>query len=111
MTKKNLIVALRIRPLSQKEETAAAGKPLSKIAKAIDDKTVMVYDPTEYFSGSRPREKIFEFDHVFGEKEAQEKIFSTCVKHQVDAVMNGFNATVFAYGATGVLINEYLNEL
>jgi kinesin family protein 18/19 len=55
----------------------------------------------EYFSGSRSREKIFEFDHVFGDLESQEKVFNTCVKQQVDAVMNGYNATVFAYGATG----------
>lgn len=60
-----------------------------------------LYYAAEYFSGSRPREKIFEFDHVFGDKETQEKVFTTCVKQQIDAVMNGYNATVFAYGATG----------
>ena len=60
-----------------------------------------IYYAAEYFSGSRPREKIFEFDHVFGDKETQEKVFATCVKQQIDAVMNGYNATVFAYGATG----------
>ena len=65
----------------------------------------------EYFSGStnRPREKIFEFDNVFGEKETQERVFTACVKQQVDAVMNGYNATVFAYGATGRRIFQSLN--
>lgn len=46
-----LMVAVRIRPLSHKEEVAASGQKSTVnhgavIAKAIDDKTVMVYDPT-----------------------------------------------------------------
>lgn len=45
-----LMVAVRIRPLSHKEEVAASGQKAAShgavIAKAVDDKSVMVYDPT-----------------------------------------------------------------
>ncbi|XP_008308225.1 kinesin-like protein KIF18A isoform X1 [Cynoglossus semilaevis] len=43
----------------------------------------------------------FVFDHVFGENSTQVDIFENTTKVVLDGVMNGFNCTVFAYGATG----------
>lgn len=43
----------------------------------------------------------FVFDHVFGELSTQVDIFENTTKGVIDGVMNGFNCTVFAYGATG----------
>jgi kinesin family protein 18/19 len=65
----------------------------------------MVYDPNEYFledilRKERPREKVYYFDRVFGFDATQQDVFQS-VECQVDAVLNGFNATVFCYGATG----------
>ncbi|KAG7275547.1 hypothetical protein CRUP_013451 [Coryphaenoides rupestris] len=41
------------------------------------------------------------FDNVFGEDSTQEDIFENTTKGVLDGFMNGFNCTVFAYGATG----------
>jgi kinesin family protein 18/19 len=65
----------------------------------------MVYDPNEYFledilRKERPREKVYHFDRVFGFDATQQDVFQS-VECQVDAVLNGYNATVFCYGATG----------
>jgi len=43
----------------------------------------------------------FIFDHVFGEKTEQEYIYEKVVKNAVISVCNGYNATIFAYGASG----------
>ncbi|KAI8906835.1 kinesin motor domain-containing protein, partial [Gorgonomyces haynaldii] len=66
----------------------------------------MVYDPTEDFLENilrkeRQREKLFEFDCCFDEFARQEMIFDKTVRFLVDSVIEGYNGTVFAYGATG----------
>ena len=38
---------------------------------------------------------------VFGPDSTQEEVYNETTKHLVDNVLNGYNATVFAYGATG----------
>ena len=43
----------------------------------------------------------FCFDHVFGEQASQKDVFQGCVGDLVPGVLEGFNGTVFAYGATG----------
>ncbi|KAI8913867.1 P-loop containing nucleoside triphosphate hydrolase protein, partial [Powellomyces hirtus] len=49
----------------------------------------------------RPKGRIYTFDQVFGETASQEEVFTRTVKGLIDGVVAGFNATVFAYGATG----------
>ena len=66
----------------------------------------MVYDPTEDFLENilrkeRQREKLYYFDRAFGETTSQQDVFDHTVRFLVDAVLEGYNATVFAYGATG----------
>ena len=48
----------------------------------------------------RSREKIFKFDHIFVEQPTAE-VFAVCVVPQIAHALSGFNACVFAYGATG----------
>ncbi|KAJ2999439.1 Kinesin-like protein kif19 [Globomyces sp. JEL0801] len=76
------------------------------MCKFADVQTVMLYDPTEDYLDDilrkeRKREKLYSFDQVFGENCSQQTVFEGSVQSQVDAVINGYNATVFAYGATG----------
>lgn len=47
------------------------------------------------------KERSFTFDHVFDQKSTQVQVHSSCVTPLIDAVFQGFNATVFAYGQTG----------
>lgn len=42
----------------------------------------------------------FAFDNVFDQSVSQEKIFNSIAQEAVDMVCQGYNATIFAYGAT-----------
>lgn len=43
-------------------------------------------------------EKSFIFDELFDDKCSQEDIYDSCVRQLVAGCLEGFNATVFAYG-------------
>ena len=49
----------------------------------------------------RNNERQYVFDVVFGADSSQEEVYTATTKHLVDNVLAGYNATVFAYGATG----------
>jgi kinesin family protein 18/19 len=49
----------------------------------------------------RSREKRYAFDYVFSPEDGQEKVYANTTKFLIHGVLNGFNATVFAYGCTG----------
>ncbi|KAJ3291002.1 Kinesin-like protein kif19, partial [Blyttiomyces sp. JEL0837] len=75
------------------------------VAKALDEHTVLVIDPSEDFTDvlrqDRPREKLYTFEHVFSETVDQLEVFEKTTKFLIATVLKGYNATVFAYGATG----------
>ncbi|GME69072.1 unnamed protein product [[Candida] boidinii] len=50
---------------------------------------------------SRIREHKFVFDRLFDEDAKQEDVYMATTKPLLDSVLDGFNATIFAYGATG----------
>ena len=43
----------------------------------------------------------FVFDHVYDENSSQEKVYETTARTVVDSALQGYNATIFAYGQTG----------
>lgn len=43
----------------------------------------------------------FKFDHVFQPQVSNQEVYDKVVKNSIDQLMDGFNATVFAYGMTG----------
>ena len=45
--------------------------------------------------------KVFSFDHVFAPDSKQLDIYNLIARPIVDAVLEGYNGTVFAYGQTG----------
>lgn len=49
----------------------------------------------------RSREKRFAFDYVFTPEDGQQTVYSHTTRFLIHGVLNGFNATVFAYGNTG----------
>ncbi|TPX58038.1 hypothetical protein SpCBS45565_g08088 [Spizellomyces sp. 'palustris'] len=98
-----LMVSVRIRPLSLKE---LAKENLQITARSHDDHTVLVTEPTpdqydDVLRKDRPKERIYAFDQVFGEGAQQDQVFDKTVKYLIEWVVKGYNATVFAYGATG----------
>ena len=49
----------------------------------------------------RTKEKQYAFDFAFDRDTSQEQIFNKTTRFLVDGILEGYNATVFAYGATG----------
>ena len=47
------------------------------------------------------KDQTFAFDKVFDENITQGDVYEATTKNLLDSVFDGYNATVFAYGATG----------
>lgn len=47
------------------------------------------------------REKVYNFDHVFGPEADQGMVYKNVVGPILEEVKSGYNCTVFAYGQTG----------
>ena len=95
----NILVAVRCRPLSKKEKEISS----KETVKILDDNIVKLKDPNSFLNPNniRGKEKIMNFDFAFSPSVGQEQIFNNTTKFLIDNVINGFNATVFAYGVTG----------
>ncbi|KAG7315129.1 hypothetical protein KOW79_021217 [Hemibagrus wyckioides] len=103
-------VVVRVRPLNARERDGN----LKNIVRVVDNH-MLIFDPKEqevsFFSGQKAgkrdvrkranKDLKFVFDHVFGEDSTQMEVFENTTKGVVDGVLNGYNCTVFAYGATG----------
>ncbi|KAF8249040.1 kinesin-domain-containing protein [Wilcoxina mikolae CBS 423.85] len=59
------------------------------------------YQKTILPQGKRVKDMRFGFDRVFDETCSQQDVYEATTKSLLDSVLDGFNATVFAYGATG----------
>jgi kinesin family protein 18/19 len=51
--------------------------------------------------GKRVKDQTFGFDRVFDENTTQGDVYEATTRGLLDSVLDGYNATVFAYGATG----------
>ncbi|XP_050073738.1 kinesin-like protein KIF18A [Anopheles maculipalpis] len=104
-------VAVRVRPFNERE---MEHNPRN-IIKVLDKSTLM-FDPDEdedefFFHGvkqthrditKRVKKKLtMEYDDVFDNTATNNDIFEVCMKPLVQSVMNGYNCSVFVYGATG----------
>jgi len=99
----NILVAVRVRPLNSKELTFSNYETL----KVLDNKVVVLldpqnqFDPNDVFRANRNKEKQYAFDYAFDQNDDTSMVFENTTKFLIPGVINGFNATVFAYGATG----------
>ena len=107
--KSNILVCVRVRPMNKGERATS-----QDIIRVMDSKMVVIMDPKKMphfrnrvrgmldpLRAKRTREKRYAFDHVFTRKASQEQVFEKTTRFLTNGVLNGFNATVFAYGATG----------
>lgn len=64
-------------------------------------------NPVQRFSRSvvptskKVKDQVFAFDRVFDDNTTQSDVYEGTTKALLDSVLDGYNATVFAYGATG----------
>lgn len=103
-------VVVRVRPANDSEKR----ENCRNVVQVVDNH-MLIFDPKEEdlscFGSQRVRNRNinkkankdlkFVFDLVFDENATQVDIFENTTKGVLDGVMNGFNCTVFAYGATG----------
>jgi len=87
-------------------------KGIRAVIKVMDEKC-LIFDPPEdqavtRFSrstvgpqGKRAKDQTFAFDRVFDDTTTQGDVYEATTKPLLDSVLDGYNATVFAYGATG----------
>eukprot|EP01083_Nonionella_stella_P187376 688351_1 len=103
----NVIVAVRVRPAS-----TAEGK-YENILEVVEPSLVR-FDPVQRqdswgdgpseslsIGARRKRNATYAFDHVFGPTSSQRAVYESTGMLVIDDVLSGYNATVFAYGATG----------
>lgn len=88
----NVRVVCRFRPLNEKE---LATSDSMCIAISADYKNLTM---TSQVESTEPLK--FSFDHIFSPFSHQESVYEISARPIVDAVMQGFNGTVFAYGQT-----------
>lgn len=66
-----------------------------------EDNPVQRFSRSVVPTGKRVKDQTFGFDRIFDENAAQQDVFEATTKPLLSSVLDGYNATVFAYGATG----------
>lgn len=104
LAKNNLVVAVRIRKLNKREIEISATETIKK----IDRDTLFLTEPISNdgsFEEDRVKpklkESLFSFDFIFDKNSKQEEVYLNTSKILLEEVIEGYNATIFAYGATG----------
>lgn len=104
-------VVVRVRPLSKRET-----ENNSRVIVDVVDEKMVVFDPKKeeedfFFHGSKQKGRDmlkkqnkntqYLFDRVFGPESTNEEVFDGSTKNIVTTVLDGYNCSVFVYGATG----------
>ncbi|GAB1601161.1 kinesin-like protein KIF3A [Argonauta hians] len=91
----NVKVAVRCRPLNEKEVSAECKQTVF-----VDSVrgTVSVENP---LPGYGEPMKVYTFDSVFGPDCKQVDVYNEVARPIIDSVLAGYNGTIFAYGQTG----------
>ena len=97
--KSAITVAIRVRPLNQNELEIT---PVEGIKIINSNSLIVTSDPNSTNRKTNLiKEHQFFFDYVFGPSATQEEIYQNTTQKLLPGILEGFNATVFAYGATG----------
>ena len=95
----NVLVAVRVRPVLKHDKSKKV------CIRVMDAKVVCILDPAhddkDILRANRSREKSYAFDYVFEPGSSQESVYHHTSKFLIQGVLDGYNATVFAYGNTG----------
>lgn len=107
----NIIVAVRVRPTLQQNinKPSENTNAYTQRTIAVMDEKALIFDPMNsntkqalHAHGHRKQKDAkYTFDTVLGEAATQREVFEATSKPLVREVLEGYNATVFAYGATG----------
>ena len=97
--KSSITVAIRIRPLNKNELEVSSMEGVKK----INNNSLLVTNDQNNSNkkSNQIKEQQFFFDYVFDKPTSQQIIYENTTKNLLIGLIDGFNATVFAYGATG----------
>jgi len=97
----NITVAVRCRPMNEKENSIRC----EKIVEVISDRILVLKYPKiaqdDFLRVRRRREKRYTFDYAFCKQSSTLNVYNKTAKNLIAGVLDGYSATVFAYGATG----------
>ena len=110
-SKNNMLIAVRTRPLSKSEYEDSNFNTISVPEKDV----IKLSMPTEYIPDDmsgiflageqikilKVKEISYEYDFVFGENATQEEVYENTTASLIKQVVEGYSATIMAYGATG----------
>ena len=85
-------VFVRFRPINKRE----LGEK-----DASNDSSLELREDKEVKLVIKGKENSFTFDRVFGGTSRQDDVYASVASEAIQDVLNGFHATVFAYGQTG----------
>jgi kinesin family member 18/19 len=74
---------------------------VSRVFDPPEDNPVQKFSRTVVPNGKRVKDQTFCFDRIFDENATQAEVYEATTQSLLDSVLDGYNATVFAYGATG----------
>ena len=89
----NIRVLCRFRPLNEKEKQTFPD--MMCVDFLNDNQSIIVHPQSEHNDSLQ-----FKFDYCFSPAASQETVYNIAARPIVEAVMQGFNGTVFAYGQT-----------
>lgn len=84
----NICVAVRIRPLNDRERKL----------NAVPILTIDTNNSQKLWIDAKPEPKPFIFDNLIDSSIGQEEIFELVGKPQAQFCLKGYNASIFAYG-------------
>nr|CCA25314.1 kinesin putative [Albugo laibachii Nc14] len=96
----SMLVAVRLRPINQHEERQGH----RKCCRVIGNQTIVIErlgQPQHHLKSQQRSEREYAFDLAFSEEATQNEIYQRTVRDIIPTILNGFDATIFAYGATG----------
>ena len=88
-----LKVVIRVRPLNRKE---LEGNHKNVFNIDPQDNTIAQFSP----HNGEPCSKLYAFDRIYDEYNTTKDIYNQSTKPIIEAFINGFNGTIFAYGQT-----------
>lgn len=94
LTMENIQVALRVRPLLEKERFSGE----QNVWRISGQSVMLDSEPNSY---AEIRKTSFTFDDVFAPNETNEIVYERKVKRVATSCLEGYNGTIFMYGQTG----------
>ncbi|KDO35090.1 hypothetical protein SPRG_01155 [Saprolegnia parasitica CBS 223.65] len=103
----NFKVVIRVRPPLPRE--LQSDKPFQNVVAvdpsghylSVSDSSHPPDDPSLLNAGSSYSNHSFSFDHVYDQHSTQRAVYENTAKAVVESSLEGYNATIFAYGQTG----------